>query len=161
MPNDADESVGPAANRDVDSPQLEWEYNCLHNIRSIVEECGGNPAIQDFLVVRPEYLWLREAIVTGYLQNTDAMVTVFLLYLLLYRLERKLPTAIQLNKDSIVVFNADGAAVYDDRARIRFDRQYWALADSNATVISPCEAFQYSRARLIQASPLRPDRWEE
>ncbi|TBU40353.1 hypothetical protein BD309DRAFT_1021478 [Dichomitus squalens] len=149
MPNDADESVGPAANRDVDSPQLEWEYNCLHNIRSIVEECGGNPAIQDFLVVRPEYLWLREAI------------TVFLLYLLLYRLERKLPTAIQLNKDSIVVFNADGAAVYDDRARIRFDRQYWALADSNATVISPCEAFQYSRARLIQASPPRPDRWEE
>ena len=86
---------------------------------------------------------------------------MFLLYLLLYRLENKMPTAIQLTQDTIVVFNANGAVIYDQHARTRFDRQYWTLADSNAALAQPCTAFLMSEARLIQTSSPRPGRWKE
>ncbi|RPD82822.1 hypothetical protein L226DRAFT_565350 [Lentinus tigrinus ALCF2SS1-7] len=74
-----------------------------------MEACDGvGRAVEDVLVIRPEYEFLRETLETGYLQEDDAVVvtgqpgigkTVFLLYLLnlLYRLQRKLPTAIQLS----------------------------------------------------------------
>ena len=87
--------------------------------------------------------------------------TVFLIYLLLYRLERMLPTAIQFSNDSYVVFDADGAAVRNTGTPWYCDRQYWALADSNEELIIPCGPFRRSGARLIQASSPRPDRWKD
>ena len=39
-------------------------------------------------------------------------------------------------------------------------RAYWALADSNHNITQPCNAFLTSHARVIQASPQRPDRWK-
>ena len=165
-----------------------WKYTCLRNIKSVVEACGGNAeSIQDVLVVRPEYTWLIDTIETGYLQTTHAIVvtgqpgigscsrsvcasectnmlagkTVFLIYLLLYRLQRMLPTAIQLSNDNYVLFDADGATIYDPRAWWYPDQQYWALADSNEELIIPCVAIQNSGARVIQACPPKPQTWKE
>ncbi len=59
----------------VNTTTIEWEYTCLHNIHSVVTACGGVPdAVQDVLVIRPEYVWLRETIETGYLRTTKAIV---------------------------------------------------------------------------------------
>ncbi len=67
-----DEDVQLSIETDEDD---EWEYTCLHNIHSVVTACGGVPdAVQDVLVIRPEYVWLRETIETGYLRTTKAIV---------------------------------------------------------------------------------------
>ncbi|KAI0693528.1 hypothetical protein C8T65DRAFT_744689 [Cerioporus squamosus] len=99
-----DDSIGPDGGHSTTSTEL--QYTCLHEMKAVVKACGGNArSVQDALVIRSEYVWLRETMETGYLRNVKAMVvtghpgigkTVFLLYLLLYRLERRLPTAIQL-----------------------------------------------------------------
>ncbi|KAI0682626.1 hypothetical protein C8Q76DRAFT_322288 [Earliella scabrosa] len=88
--------------------------------------------------------------------------TVFLLYLLLYRLERRLPTAIHLWSNHLVVFNDEGARTIrtvDDLIPMTSD--YWALSDSNQIIKEPCPAFRRSTARLIQASSPRPDRCKD
>ena len=51
-----DDNVG---NSNTTAPEL--EYLCLHNIQSVVEACDGYPSgFEDVLVVRPEYVALRE-----------------------------------------------------------------------------------------------------
>ena len=41
--------------------RTELEYLCLHSIQSVVEACDGYPSgFEDVLVVRPEYVALRE-----------------------------------------------------------------------------------------------------
>ena len=166
----------------------EWEYTVLLNIKSVVAACGGTArSIEDALIVRPEYTWLINTMEHGYLRNRNTMVvtgqpgigpysgsvcapecadvsagkTVFLIYLLLYRLERMLPTAIQFSNDSYIVFDADGAAVGSTHIPWYCDRQYWALADSNEELFIPCGPFRRSGARLIQASSPRPDTWKD
>ncbi|TFK82092.1 hypothetical protein K466DRAFT_603955 [Polyporus arcularius HHB13444] len=155
----------------VNTTTTEWEYTCLHNIHSVVTACGGVPdAVRDVLVIRPEYVWLRETIETGYLRTTKAIVvtghpgigkTVWLLQVLLHRLERKLPTAIHLSGDRFVVFDDEGATVRDARNRADLSRDYWALSDSNHDIRQPCRAFRFSNARVIHTTPPRPDRCKE
>ena len=59
----------------VDSrTQTEWEYVCLRNILSVARPFGGAAGIQDVLVVRREYVWLRETMESGYLKDSLAMV---------------------------------------------------------------------------------------
>ncbi|RDX40177.1 hypothetical protein OH76DRAFT_1490510 [Lentinus brumalis] len=156
---------------DCDTTTTEWEYTCLHNMHSVVRACGGFvPSLQDILVIRPEYIWLRETIETGYLQTVKAVIvtghpgigkTVWLLYLLLHRLERKLPTAIHLFGDTFVIFDDNGATVRDAEDYVQMTNDYWALSDANITIRQPCLAFQGSEARIILASSPRPDRWKE
>ncbi|RPD55642.1 hypothetical protein L226DRAFT_466805 [Lentinus tigrinus ALCF2SS1-7] len=149
----------------------EFKYTCLHGMKSVFEACGGSATpVQDVLVIRPEYVWLRETMQHGYLADADSIVitgqpgigkTVFLLYLLLYRLERKLPTAIHLYGDAFVMFNNKGAEIGSARAQgTSITEDYWALTDSNAKLAQPCNAFITSDARVIQASPPKPDRWK-
>ncbi|KAI0687934.1 hypothetical protein C8T65DRAFT_526941, partial [Cerioporus squamosus] len=171
-----DEDVQMSIETDEDEDNVnttitEWEYTCLHIIHSVVTACGGDPtAVKDVLVIRPEYVWLRETIETGYLRTTKAIVvtghpgigkTVWLLDVLLHRLERKLPTAIYLSGDQFVVFNDEGATVRDARNRADLSRDYWTLSDSNDDIHKPCRAFQLSNARIILSTSPRPDRWKE
>ena len=87
---------------------------------------------------------------------------VFLLYLLLHRLQQRLPTAIHLWGNYLVVFNDEGAtigSVNDIFPMMTSD--YWALSDFNDIVKEPCPAFRRSTARIIQASSPRPGRWKD
>jgi hypothetical protein len=89
--------------------------------------------------------------------------TTFLFYLLLYRLERKLPTAVQLNPDRYFIFDDQGAIVHffpelDDDPRLE---SCWALTDSNEQVFQPCSAFRSLAKRVILAASPKPERWKE
>ena len=86
--------------------------------------------------------------------------TVFLLYLLLYRLERRLPTAVQFTRNNIFLFNDNGAFIRkaDDYLELF---GYWALVDSNYDIVVPSYSLLGSGARIIQASPPKPIRWKE
>jgi hypothetical protein len=87
--------------------------------------------------------------------------TFFLFYLLLYRLEAKLPTAIQLDPEYYFIFDEQGAIVHSlpDRDRDPRLRECWALTDSNDQVLQPCPAFKGLAKRVILASPPNPERW--
>jgi hypothetical protein len=85
--------------------------------------------------------------------------TTFLFYLLLDRLQRKLPTAVQLGPNYYSIFDEKGAIVnslsYDD-PRLR---ECWALTDSNDMVTQPCVPFKILAKRVILASSPKPERW--
>jgi hypothetical protein len=85
--------------------------------------------------------------------------STFLLYLLLHRLENRLPTAIQFGTRYYFIFDEKGAKVnsflYDD-PRLE---ECWALTDGNNNVLDPCEAFKHLAKRVILASPPEPERW--
>ena len=51
-----------------------WAYTCLHGIKSVAEACDGNIEIEDVLVIRNEYTFLRETMETGYLSSAKSMV---------------------------------------------------------------------------------------
>jgi hypothetical protein len=86
--------------------------------------------------------------------------TTFLFYLLLYRLERKLPTAIQLGALHYFIFDEQGAKVHSlSEPDLRL-KECWALTDSNARVHQPCEPFDDAK-RVILASSPKPERWKE
>lgn len=87
--------------------------------------------------------------------------SAFLLYLLLHRLERKQPTAIQFSPDWIFIFDRHGVDVRsaEDMDSVRLT-DCWALADSNASLIEPCVAFQVHAERLVHTCLPSPDRWK-
>jgi hypothetical protein len=87
--------------------------------------------------------------------------STFLFYLLLYRLESKLPTAVQLNADYYFIFDKQGAAVFalsfpDPRLG-----ECWALTDSDEFVTKPCVVFTRFAKRVILTSSTKPERWKE
>jgi hypothetical protein len=87
--------------------------------------------------------------------------TTFLFYLLLHRLERKLPTAIQLNDLYYFIFDEQGAAVRPVSIQDTRLAKCWALTDSNNKVLEPCTAFQSLAELVILASSPKPERWKE
>ncbi|KAI0742035.1 hypothetical protein C8Q80DRAFT_1110187, partial [Daedaleopsis nitida] len=87
--------------------------------------------------------------------------SMFLLYLLLYRLERKLPTAVQFNTSHYVVFDGQGVRVNDVNDTDPRLKDCWALADSNASVIQPCQAFGTFARFIIQATSPKLERWKQ
>jgi hypothetical protein len=89
--------------------------------------------------------------------------STFLLYLLIHRLENRLPTAVQFDADYYIIFDEQGAKVNplpdpDPDPRLE---ECWALADSNNYVLQPCSAFQAVAERVILASSPKPERWRE
>ena len=87
--------------------------------------------------------------------------SAFLVYLLLHRLERCLPTAVQLNDEGYFIFNEQGAAFYLLATHGPGLDACWALADSNEDATQPCLPFR-SRAKFtIQMSSPKPERWKE
>ncbi|KAF9017595.1 hypothetical protein BDZ89DRAFT_960923 [Hymenopellis radicata] len=121
----------------------------------------------DILVVREQYDVVRKM-----LERTDRQAfvvtghpgigkTTFLLYLLLYRFERKLSTAVQLSNDHYFIFDEHGARArqltYND-PRLQ---KCWALANSNNSLTQPCRVFSSRAQRVIQITPPTPERWKE
>jgi hypothetical protein len=87
--------------------------------------------------------------------------TAFLFYLLLYRLERKLPTAIQLDDVDYFIFDEQGAAVRPVSIQDTRLAKCWALTDSNEEVLQPCTAFKCLAEVVILVSPPKPERWKK
>jgi len=85
---------------------------------------------------------------------------MFLIYLLLHRLEHQLPTAIQVDPGRYFVFNQDGPAEYFTTEIAPGLKECWALVDSNEHVLQPCPAFTIRAGRVIQTSSPLPDRWK-
>lgn len=71
-------SIEPDEDNVAVSPNsTSWQYICLHRIHEVVRACLGDVGIvQDILVIRPEYIWLRETIETGYLRRDKAVVVM-------------------------------------------------------------------------------------
>ncbi|KAF9078138.1 hypothetical protein BDP27DRAFT_1487107 [Rhodocollybia butyracea] len=145
--------------KDSDIPD-HLTYVCLEEMAELAK------ALHVFVVLE-KYRWLcnrlevpveiHNVVVTG---QAGIGKTSFLLYLLLYRLERKLPTAIQLSELCFFIFDKQGARAYDfeeyDRERLA---KCWALADSNFQTPQPCDAFLKSAERIVQAAPPKATRW--
>ncbi|KAI0742047.1 hypothetical protein C8Q80DRAFT_173093 [Daedaleopsis nitida] len=87
--------------------------------------------------------------------------TTFLLYLLLYRLERKLPTAAQFNAEHYIIFDDEGARVHNLNEEDPHLKNCWALADSNVAVTHPCANFRTDAWFVIQATSPKLERWKE
>lgn len=83
--------------------------------------------------------------------------------MLLYRLQNRLPTVVQLDLHTFVVFNQDGARLYPATSThyINIPASAWALSDSSDEVIKPCGAFLRRNVLVIQATPPAIKRWKE
>jgi hypothetical protein len=86
--------------------------------------------------------------------------TTFLFYLLLYRLERQLPTAIQLDNKHYFIFDEQGTAIHPLSIEDPRLAKCWALTDSNRKVDEPCSAFSSLAKFVILASSPKPQRWK-
>lgn len=87
---------------------------------------------------------------------------MFLIYLLLYCLEHKLPSAFQVGHDRYFVFDDKCASLHRtvDEAEPRLS-SCWALADSNLHAVQPCEHFLSQPEVFIQSSSPKPERWKD
>ncbi len=91
--------------------------------------------------------------------------TVFLLYLLLYRLRLKCPTAVQFTSDKYIVFKSDGVFVCPMDSSIdhwvMLPAGCWCLADGNAYVMQPCEPFARADLRTFLITLPSSDRYKK
>jgi hypothetical protein len=87
--------------------------------------------------------------------------TTFLFYALLHRLEKELPTAIQLGPRYYFKFDEQGAKVCLHDHYSEGLEQCWALVDSNATLVGPSHLFQTVPDRVILTSSPKPKRYKE
>jgi hypothetical protein len=72
---------------------------------------------------------------------TNLGKSTFLLYLLLRRLENRLPTAIQLGAERYFLFDQEGPTTYPLSAvPVRLEA-CWGLVDSNSQVTQPFENY--------------------
>ena len=86
--------------------------------------------------------------------------SAFLFYLLLHRLERCLPTAVQLDSKGYFIFDEQGASFHPLTTYDAGLKACWALADSNAYVQQPREPFTSLAKCTIQMSSPKPERWK-
>jgi hypothetical protein len=88
--------------------------------------------------------------------------TTYIAYVLTRRFQNKLPTAIKWNPDIFVLFDDQGAHLYGTAGGMRdlLPRGAWALSDSSASLMWPCDAFQESEALLIQTTSPTSHRWK-
>jgi len=96
--------------------------------------------------------------------------TFFLYFALVERLLDALPTALQLGRDDIFLFQSDGVRLLPAAANIALleflhtiTPRIWALVDSNATLNIPAEMFisHTSPFYVVQATSPKLDRWKE
>ncbi|KAI0722696.1 hypothetical protein C8Q76DRAFT_370586 [Earliella scabrosa] len=148
-------------------------YDCLKGMQAVMRLLCVSIGIKDCLIVRDDYPYLLKELEELVSDGTRAVVitgqpgigkTVFLLYLFFYRLERQLPTAIQLDTRYYFIFDeqgvtahyANGICTLVDRGRLE---RCWALSDSVASVEPPCGDFGAFAAFVVHASSPRWRRW--
>ena len=95
---------------------------------------------------------------------------MFLLYLLLHRLECKLPTLVQFVRERFHVFREEGVSTWKSSAawsevipnlEHHEESRYWALCDSNQSVEVPCSACLAIDVRTIHFTSAKPERWKK
>ncbi|KAI0750632.1 hypothetical protein C8Q80DRAFT_521611 [Daedaleopsis nitida] len=160
---------------DDDSSPDDITYVCFKDIRRLRDAIRPTTTFPPVLVSLAEYeafvehftaierkVPIRERMGAVVIGQAGIGKTCFLLYLLLHRLERKLPTAIQFDADSYIIFDEQGVQV--NRSRSRDDRRLrecCALVDSNADVGQPCSAFLSVARRIVQATSPKREAWKE
>ncbi|KAI0696938.1 hypothetical protein BC835DRAFT_1413996 [Cytidiella melzeri] len=92
--------------------------------------------------------------------------STFLAYVLIKRLQRKLPTAVEIAGSGYVLFGEPGVVLYLGRekpcnGRYKNLSDVWALSDSSPDNHIPCIAFRNSHSVLIQATCPEQHRWHE
>jgi hypothetical protein len=89
--------------------------------------------------------------------------TYFLLFVLLHRLSEGLPTAVQYDADTFVLFSDQGPTDHLGTSGSDLPVGTWALSDSNTGSGEPCIAFQRSRADVfvVQSTPPKASRYKE
>jgi hypothetical protein len=87
--------------------------------------------------------------------------STFLFYLLLRRLENRLPTAVQFDNEEYLIFDQNGPTLYPLSAAPMRLRACWGLADINDQVTKPCAAFGKYAQRVFQVTSPKPERWKE
>ncbi|KAJ7668744.1 hypothetical protein DFH06DRAFT_982408 [Mycena polygramma] len=148
-----------------------FDYWCLEDIGEVAKALAMPLHLEDILVVRQQYRFSigilnnycsRMLVITG---HPGIGKTTFLIYLLLHRLQHRLPTAVQVDYNNFFVFDENGATVYDAHARVpeastRLQR-CWALCDSNGLVPQPCASIQAHAHRIILTASPNPNRWKQ
>ena len=90
---------------------------------------------------------------------------VFLLYLLLYRLQLELPTAVQFSDDEYIVFSAGGVSVCaTDNSTdhwSKLPKGCWCLTDGNPDVGHPCKPFNRNDLWTFLITSPRLDRFKK
>jgi len=82
--------------------------------------------------------------------------TYFLLFILLQRLSEGLPTAVQYNADTFILFTDQGPTDHFGSDSSYLPTGTWALSDSNTASGEPCIAFQRSRADVFVIQTTSP-----
>ena len=82
--------------------------------------------------------------------------TYFLLFVLLQRLSKGQPTAVQYNKDTFILFDDQGPTDHFGNTGFSFLNGTWALRDSNGCTVTPCFAFQRSQEEVFVLQTTSP-----
>ncbi|VDB90049.1 unnamed protein product [Peniophora sp. CBMAI 1063] len=156
---------------------LDQTYTCYGSLHTLFLALGlaeDHFGEEGVLVVRPEYELLRERLMSGDLERFERVVvtghpgigkTMCMLYILLYRLHRKLPTAIEVRSGEFTIFDGQGCTTYTNQisassaAHERL-KACWALSDSNAHVTIPSISFVSRAARVVQFTSPEEKRWK-
>ena len=89
--------------------------------------------------------------------------TLFVLYLLLYRLEKELPTAVQFSETEYIFFDAKGGSrrstISDDSETL--PRGCWCLCDGSAYVEYPCHHFTRSGLFTFLVTSASPETYKK
>ncbi|KAF6750792.1 hypothetical protein DFP72DRAFT_817259 [Ephemerocybe angulata] len=154
----------PAAN-------VEFKYTCLLGMVKVAKTLKMIGGAKDFLLIRNEYLELAKSLTelkdrgeSGVLVTGEEGIgkSIFLLYLLLHRLEQKLPTAIQFAADRYTIFDEKGASSVLSGEDLGEDERLskcWALTDSNMNLTTPSGSFLSTPEFLIQMALPGSQRW--
>ncbi|KAF8520015.1 hypothetical protein BU17DRAFT_47299 [Hysterangium stoloniferum] len=89
--------------------------------------------------------------------------TLFLLYLLVRRLEEQEPVALQIDPNEFVLFKEGGVSRHSGgtySANV-IPKGAWTLSDSWGQQLEPCNAFQSPRAHVIHTSSPSSRRWKD
>ncbi|KAI0765495.1 hypothetical protein C8Q74DRAFT_1058371 [Fomes fomentarius] len=149
----------------LDRPSLtSGRYTCPLNIHPLALGALRSPNQYYILGEHATLLKQLEGTKSSFVltEQTGIGKSTFLIYLLLYRLERHLPTAIQFRSDRFILFSAEGAKIHHAYSgHLPALHDLWALRDNNATMEPPYEVFVLSTARIVQVTSPAPDRWKQ
>ncbi|KAF9526031.1 hypothetical protein CPB83DRAFT_858544 [Crepidotus variabilis] len=119
------------------NPSVRKSYELIHFILEdhIKDQRAKNRGLPSFVLSSPP----------------KAGRATLLVYLLLHRLERRLPTAVQTCSGEYMIFDTHGGVnVVDDMDWDRLTDDCWALCDTNANLFKPCAVLRGSVVVLVQ-----------
>jgi hypothetical protein len=87
---------------------------------------------------------------------------MFLLYLLVRRLQERKPVAFQINSNTFAIFDEHGVSLHTSSLDSAFliPEDAWALSNSGEGDGSPCSAFIQRRPHIVHASSPASNCWE-